>query len=116
VHCQSNDQWQAPSAADTLENPYELDDKQIINGGQELYLMLCASCHGENGNGGGGAGQAFDPPPSDFTTERVQKQSDGALFWKLSEGNPPGMLSYKKMLSEDERWQIVTYLRTFGEQ
>lgn len=116
AYCQSGDRWQAPAEADTLMNPYDSDDEQALSQGQDLFVMLCASCHGEHGDGGGGAGQAFDPPPADFTTDQVQQQSDGALFWKLSEGNPPAMLSYKQMLSEDERWQIVTYLREFAEQ
>lgn len=111
TYSQSDTPWKAPAEADTLMNPYDLDDKQALTEGQNLYVMLCAACHGERGDGGGGAGQGFEPPPSDFTTDQVQQQSDGALFWKLSEGNPPGMLPFKQMLSEDERWQIVTYLR-----
>lgn len=116
AYSQTGDLWQAPAEADTLMNPYDSDDEQALSQGQDLFIMLCASCHGEHGDGGGGAGQAFDPPPADFTTEQVQQQSDGALFWKLSEGNPPAMLSYKQMLSEEERWQIVTYLREFADQ
>lgn len=108
------ERWTAPASADTLSNPLNVEDESVISEGKDLYIMLCAACHGEHGDGGGGAGQSFNPPPADFTQDVVQQQSDGALFWKLSEGNPLGMLSYKGTLSEIERWQIVSYLRQFA--
>ena len=43
----------------------------------------------------------------------VKKQSDGALFWKLTEGKAP-MPAYDKTLSETDRWQVINYLRTLG--
>lgn len=108
------DRWKAPAEADTLKNPYSLDDAGAIVEGEDLYTMFCSSCHGMRGDGEGEAGQTWNPPPADFTSEEVQRQSDGALFWKAMEGNPPGMLSYEQILSEQEVWQIVTYLRGFG--
>lgn len=109
----AQERWKAPPEADELENPYSLNDEEVFANGQDFYEMLCASCHGSAGDGGGGAGQTFNPPPADFTTETVQKQSDGALFWKVWEGNPPAMIPYKQLLSEDEVWQIVIYLRQY---
>ena len=114
LNAQAQDHWEAPAEADTLSNPYSLDDAEIIEKGSDLYVMLCASCHGAQGDGQGSAGQSSNPPPADFTKEKVQQQSDGALFWKIWEGNPPAMLSYKRMLDEEEVWQIVTYLREFN--
>ena len=107
------DRWTAPQEADTLQNLYKSENAQVIAQGKELYTVYCSSCHGSNGDGMGGAGQSFNPPPADFTSERVQRQSDGAIFWKIRKGNPPGMLSYKDLLSEQEVWQLVTYLRQF---
>lgn len=111
---QKTEKWVAPVEADTLINPYAKEGVELPEQARDLYLMVCATCHGEQGDGGGGAGQAFNPPPADFTTVEVQKQSDGALFWKISEGRPPGMLGYRQILSDEERWQLVTYLRTFA--
>ena len=108
------DRWEAPAEADTLENPFQLNDAEVLAKGKELYVMLCKAWHGSQGDGAGAAGQSWNPPPADFTTEIVQDQSDGALFWKTWEGNPPGMLSYKRMLSEEEVWQVVTYIRQFS--
>ena len=57
----------------------------------------------------------LNPKPHDLSDEAVGKQSDGALFWKLTEGSKP-MPSYDKTLSETERWQVINYVRTLGKQ
>jgi hypothetical protein len=42
----------------------------------------------------------------------VQSQSDGALFWKITNGNPDrGMPSFSR-LPELQRWQLVLYIRS----
>ena|SRR5690625_2728044 len=116
VAAQDQDDWVAPAEADALENPFAHDDEAALEKGREIYGMLCELCHGDRGDGTGAAGQAWDPPPADFTSEEVQSQSDGALYWKVSEGNPPAMLTYKNMLSEEEWWQVVTWLRQFRQE
>lgn len=110
----AQERWEAPAEANQLQNPYGSADVDAIRRGRETYERLCLDCHGERGDGEGVAGQAWDPPPADFTHPEVQEQSDGALYWKISEGNPPAMLQYKQMLSEEEIWQVVTYLRRFA--
>ena len=39
--------------------------------------------------------------------------TDGEIFWKISEGRAP-MPGFKKQLSEEDRWQLVHYLRAFA--
>jgi len=109
----AQERWEAPAEADELANPFKHDDVEAVDQGREVFTMLCASCHGDRGDGTGAAGQAWNPPPADFTSADVQSQSDGALYWKVSEGNPPAMLVYKNLLTEEELWQVVTYLRQF---
>lgn len=106
--------WVAPPGADALENPFEGDDVAAIDAGREIYEMLCGTCHGDRGDGTGAAGQAWNPPPADFTDPELHRQSDGALYWKIAEGNPPAMIPYKNLLSEEELWQLVIYLREFA--
>ncbi len=49
---------------------------------------------------------------ADLQLPVVQEQSDGALFWKITNGNPDrGIPSFSK-LPEPQRWQLVLYLRT----
>jgi mono/diheme cytochrome c family protein len=51
--------------------------------------------------------------PADHISPPVQQQTDGAIFWKISEGNTP-MPGYKKGLSETQIWQLVNYIRTLS--
>lgn len=49
---------------------------------------------------------------ADFQLPVVQQQSDGTLFWKITNGNPShGMPSFSK-LPTLERWQLVLFIRT----
>lgn len=106
-----NGAWKAPKEANDLKNPFVDNATELVKG-KKLYNQMCAVCHGAKGKGDGVAGTALNPKPTNFTLASVQAQSDGALFWKLSEGRTP-MASYKKMLKEDQRWQLVNYLKTF---
>lgn len=99
----------APDEAAELNNPFP-DTAVAAQKGKELYNVYCWSCHGENGFGDGAAGGALGQKPANFHEERVQKQKDGALFWKMSTGNG-NMPAFKEVLSEEQRWQLVSYIR-----
>lgn len=106
--------WVAPAWADTLENPFSGDQK-ATEAGKKIYAQLCAICHGAKGKGDGIAGMSLKPRPANLTSEDVQKQSDGAIFWKITTGKPP-MASYKASLTDEQRWQLVNYIRTFRQK
>ncbi|MFQ5445843.1 MAG: c-type cytochrome [Saprospiraceae bacterium] len=101
--------WVAPKSADALKNPFQ-GDEAAAAAGQQLFGAICFVCHGDKGKGDGINAAALARPPADLTSRRVQRQSDGALFWKITEGNPP-MLRFKETLSEEQRWQLVSYVR-----
>jgi mono/diheme cytochrome c family protein len=101
--------WTAPSTADKLNNPYK-GDANSIKEGKSIYQSMCLVCHGEKGKGNGAASVSLSPTPANFLSIQVHNESDGAIFWKLSEGNPP-MASYKTLLTETQRWQLVNYIR-----
>lgn len=103
--------WVAPESADSLKNPEQKTEASIENG-KTIYKKYCVACHGFKGKGDGIAGASLVPEPANFWKETFQSQSDGAIFWKLSEGKN-AMASYKKSLSEKDRWDLVNYLRTF---
>ena len=105
-----NGTWTAPSTASNYKNPYSGNEK-AVQAGKKLYTQYCAICHGNKGKGDGLAGMALKPRPADFTKDIVQKQSDGALFWKMTEGKAP-MAAYKETLTEEQRWQLVNYIRS----
>lgn len=99
--------WVAPTEAKKLKNPVK-----GTGNAKKLIETNCVSCHGASGHGDGPAAAALPPPkPANWTSERVQKESDGELFWKISNGRG-AMPPWKDMLKENERWEIINYLRT----
>lgn len=92
-----------PPAAAQRQNPFARSepDRQA---GAKLFRQECASCHGRDARGIGKA-----PPLAGPTVRQAQP---GKLFWILRNGSlRRGMPSFAH-LPEDERWQIVTYLKS----
>ena len=71
----------------------------------------CESCHGKKGKGDGPKAAEYDKATPDMTKEKLQNQTDGEMFWKITEGKKP-MPSSKKTLTEEQRWQVINYVRT----
>lgn len=101
--------WVAPKAANEVKNPFK-DNAAAAAKGKTLFNQMCALCHGKLGDGTGGGGATLKPKPANFLSAAIKNEKDGALFWKMTEGKPP-MASYKDMLTADQRWQLVTYIR-----
>jgi mono/diheme cytochrome c family protein len=99
---QQDPAWQPPPAA--VDRPNPLAGKvDAVGGGRKVFLRECSVCHGSEG---GGRKKA-----ADLVLPEVQKQSDGALFWKITNGNARhGMPSFGR-LPELQRWQLVLFLR-----
>jgi mono/diheme cytochrome c family protein len=94
--------WRVPSEAVEKRNPLA-ERPELAAGGKKLFTRNCVECHGKSGEGLKKA--------ADLQLPKVQGQSDGALFWKITNGNPDrGMPSFSR-LPELQRWQIVLYLR-----
>jgi len=108
VHAQQKE-WVAPATADEVANPLK-GDPSAIEAGKKIFTAMCAICHGVTGKGNGAGSVALDPHPANFLSIVVKNESDGAIFWKMTEGRPP-MASYKTLLTDQQRWQLVTYIR-----
>ena len=109
---QDDAKWTAPASADKVKNP--LIGKGSAEG-KVLYGKKCESCHGKKGKGDGPKSEELEKPVGDMTTAEFHAQSDGAIYWKITEGKKP-MPSSKKELTDDERWQLVNYVREFKPQ
>ena len=106
-----NKPWPVPDNYKTMKNPVA-SDAQSIADGKELYATHCKSCHGTKGLGDGPKAAQLKTDPGDFAKADFQNQSDGALFYKTTEGRED-MPSFKKKIPDaDDRWSIVNYLRT----
>jgi mono/diheme cytochrome c family protein len=94
----------APEKARVRQNPFEKDHDAVLAGGK-LFERHCAECHGLKAEGGKRA-------PS-LLHEEVQQAAPGTLFWVLTNGVVwHGMPVWSK-LPEPQRWQIVTFLKSF---
>jgi len=108
----AQDWWRAPKSAKEINNPYA-GNKIAAQKGQALYSKLCWTCHGKTGKGDGPAAANLKPKPKDFSSADLQKQTDGELFWKLSNGKGM-MVPYKHSLNDEKRWQLINYIRTLN--
>lgn len=100
----ASEKWQAPPAAAAKGNP-ESQNRAAIVQGRKLFIHTCARCHEEDGSGQNGGAANLRCP-------QVQSQSDGALFWKVGVGNATNGMPSFTALPENDRWDIVTFLRT----
>ena len=113
VFSQSSE-WVAPSESDKLVNPL-VDDTKAADKGKKIYDKLCWTCHGKLGKGDGPMSPNLDPKPAVHTSDAVQNQTDGAIFWKITNGK--GLMApYGNLLSKTERWQLIAYIRKLGAQ
>ena len=105
-------EWVAPARAAKKKNPIEVNEASLAKG-KVLYVKECLSCHGPTGKGDGPAVKDLEKKPGDLSAKKVLDQSDGAVFWKLTEGLKP-MPSYEKTFSEEDRWNVINYMRTLA--
>jgi len=101
--------WKAPASANELVNPYLIEPLTLPQG-QEIYTIYCASCHGNQGKGDGIAVKNLKIKPIPVQNAQFTTQTNGALFWKISEGRGK-MPSFKELLSDEQKWQLVEYMR-----
>lgn len=103
--------WIAPVEAKKMKNPVQ-PTKASIEKGKEIYEKKCASCHGVKGDGKGPASEGLSPKATNFKEVHGEKMTDGEHFWKITTGKGP-MPSFKKDLTEEERWHVINYLNKF---
>lgn len=91
-------------------NPVQATAESIARG-ENFYHVHCATCHGPQGRGDGKVGAKFvDKAPADLTDAYVQDQADGQLFYTLTRGRNL-MPHYRDALSQEERWDVVNYVK-----
>ncbi len=105
--------WPAPEEAKKLKNSVPATEASLA-AAKAIYMDKCAQCHGGEGKGDGPEAATYDVKPADFTdAHMLGEMTDREIFWKISEGRRP-MPTFKKQLTEEQRWQLVNYLRTLA--
>jgi len=108
---QAQGAWVAPAAEKDKKNPLPAD-AQTVAQGKKVAEVNCVSCHGARGKGDGAAAVALNPKPADWTSAKVQSESDGEIFWKISTGR--GAMPAWNFLPERDRWALVRYIRSLA--
>lgn len=103
--------WPVPDNYKNMKNTVASNSESLTNG-KELWGQHCKSCHGTKGLGDGPKAANLKTEPGDFAKADVQAQTDGSLFYKISEGRDD-MPSFKKKIPDhDDIWSLVNYIRT----
>ena len=108
IPARAADEWKAPARAAKRKNPNGADPASLA-AGAKVWAAECESCHGSKGQGDGIAVKDLDKKPQPLGA-LIAPQTDGELFWKLTEGRKP-MPAFTK-LSETDRWNAVNYMRS----
>ncbi|MDP2743987.1 MAG: c-type cytochrome [Dehalococcoidia bacterium] len=91
-----------------LKNPFPWDDTSAQAAGKQEY-QRCAFCHGATGN---------NISSAKFSTaaySRGLQERPDYYFWVVSEGRmDKGMPPFKSSLSNEQRWQLLTYIWSLG--
>ena len=97
--------WTAPDRAASRLNPLT-NQPELAAGGRKIFGQRCTQCHGADAQGTSRA--------PNLLSRRVQAQSDGALFWKISSGDTRAGMPSFSYLPAPERWQVVLHLRSLA--
>jgi mono/diheme cytochrome c family protein len=112
----------SPAYAPNYPTLEQVDAKEESNApqGLQLYIDLCANCHGRNGDGHGIASCDLHPRPRSFIDEPIRMvstenrfASDEDLKRTIRKGQVGGSMPGFEKLSEGELEQLVATVRWF---
>ena len=101
----------AVRAGEELSNPNGVGNERALSRGRYVFTNFCSECHGPDGAGNGTIAQRGYPPPPSLQTGKSLTMKDGQLFHILTYGQN-NMPSYASQLSREDRWDVITYVRT----
>lgn len=105
--------WSVPLEDKLRKNPLAASDANL-NAAKPVFNEYCANCHGDSGKGDGSDAMMYDPSPSDLTdAKHMNTLTDGEIYYQITQGRKP-MPSFRKKLTEEQRWQLVILVRSFA--
>ncbi len=105
----SAQEWEAPADQKAIKNPLEYNLSNVKKG-KDLFYQNCKSCHGDPGKNNV---LPLVPPPVDIASDKMQKNTEGEIFYKISTGRA-GMPQFKATISDDDKWRIVNFIMNFN--
>lgn len=98
-------------AGEELVNPLGPGNENSMQRGAKVFANFCAVCHGLDAAGKGPVAQRGFPPPPSLLLPHALQMKDGQIFHILTYGQN-NMPSYASQLSPDDRWNVITYVRS----
>ncbi len=101
-------EWLIPQDQSVLPNPSEYNLENVKKG-KVIYTRNCKSCHGDPGKNNP---LALDPLPVDIASERMHVNTEGDMFYKITNGKgimPP----FEASISEDDRWKLINFIMNY---
>jgi len=107
--------WGIPAPYTSMTNPLPRSGR-TLESGAAIYRQHCASCHGDDGAGGGPAGRNLKPPPGNLVwlSDMPEKQWDAFMVWSITDGGAPlgtAMPAFKDTLSREDIWAVTAYVQ-----
>lgn len=89
------------------------DTPANVENGRIAFSHYCVACHGLDGqNTGVPFADRMAPPVPPLNSSAVQSYTDGQLHWIMVNGLfPSGMPASQGILTDEELWSIVVYVR-----
>lgn len=87
-------------------NPFK-GDKEKAAAGKKIFIGYgCVGCHGQSGGGGMG--------PSLIGNNWHYGGTDADLFHSIHDGRPKGMPAWSSHLSDNQIWEVITFVRSIS--
>jgi mono/diheme cytochrome c family protein len=102
-------EWTVPPDRAKVLSPFPFTD-ETKKAGETIFMTNCKSCHGDPGKGNF---IALNPPPPDPAQEKMQRNRDGELLYKIREGHG-AMPPFKNTLPGTSIWNVISYIRSFN--
>jgi mono/diheme cytochrome c family protein len=100
--------WVAPAQAEKRPNPMREKPNAGLGGGK-IFQRSCVMCHGDTTH------ERTNHAP-DLSSPAVQSETDGTLFWRVSQGNSRRAMPSFSNIPEAQRWQLVLYIRSLSKE
>jgi mono/diheme cytochrome c family protein len=94
----------------------------VLNRGERVYVMYCASCHAEDGSGQGPAARSLVKPPRDFRAADFAYASGGPgelptdadLDLTIRKGRVENGMPAWQGLTDPDRHAVIQFIKTFS--
>jgi S-disulfanyl-L-cysteine oxidoreductase SoxD len=100
--------------------PADYQSAASVKEGEKLFMQLCASCHGDTGEGRSPRADFFSPPAPDFKSPYYARVDPSYLHWRIAKGKTVEpflsrgsvMPTWGDHFSQQQLWSLVAYLQS----